>query len=163
MRNTTMIKLLDSNDILTAANLLSDTWSADEYKCYDRNEEHAIDRIISVVKNQRSGNLNYVAIKHEVDGEFHGYLLGSVYVDKYGGNLVFNVDDMIVDYKLGPTSNATTVKHCIDYIIEYCKTHKIPHWRADSAHSKGQSLAYVKFLNKNYNGRMLYGFKGEVQ
>lgn len=158
-----MIKLLESNDILNSANLLSDTGNMDNYQCYNRNEEHIIDRIITTVRNQREGNLNYIAIKHEENGTLQGYLLGSIYVDKYSGTLVLNVDDMIVDYTLGSDRNSTTVKLCIDYIIDYCKLHKVPHWRADSAHSKGHSLAYIKFLQKNYNGRMLYGFKGEVQ
>lgn len=158
-----MIKLMSSNDILEASNLMSDTWNMDEYRGYDRNEALWIQGLINIVHKQLTDNPNVLAIKHVDDeGKTLGFMLCEIYNESYSGKPVMDVKDMIVDYTVGRVNNVKTVKACFDYMIEHIKKHGGKDWRADSIHSGKHAKAYAEFLNKQYNCTIRYGARGII-
>ena len=156
-----MIQQLTSNDILSCSNLMSDTWNMDEYKGYERNEGYWIAGLIQVV-SKAAYDPCYLAIKVVgYDGRINAFMTATTYYENYSGKAVMDVRDMIVDYH--SKTNAEDVKTCMDYLIAHCKKNNVKDWRADSIHSEKHAKAYANFLNKNYDGHIRYGFRGEIK
>lgn len=157
-----MILKLNNNDILEASNLMSKTYDYDKYS-YSKNEAYWMHGLINKVTLQSEGNKNYMAIKTLNGNNISAFLLASTFNESYSGDVVFNIDDMIVDYSLGKIKNAKDTKCLIEYLIEYCKANNVNHWRADTIHKSEESLKYIKFLNKKFDGEISYTFRGEIK
>lgn len=158
-----MIQLLTSNDILECGNLMSDTWNMDEYQGYERNEAYWLQGLINIINKQAEGNKNYLAMKSvDSSNNITAFMTCTVYHESYSGKPVMDVMDMIVDYTLGKENNAEDVISCFDYMVQYLKDNGGSDWRADTIHSATHAKAYVKFLDKNYNGYIRYGFRGAI-
>lgn len=154
--------LLSKNDVVEASNLMLYTWKSDEYT-YERNEMFWMQGLINHIGQQQQGNKNYLAIKAiNEDGSMSAFLLASTFNESYNGDVVMNINDMIVDTYLPKSKNARDVMFLVDQVVEYCKVNNIKHWRADSIHESAEAYNYINFLNKKYDGSISYTFRGKL-
>jgi len=159
-----MIKLMGSNDVYDAMTLVRASYEGDTYAAYNHKDEaHWTSGFLELLSKTKGGDPNYLAIKFVGESDnMIGFMLCSTYIEQYCGNPVMDVKEMIVDYSVGKSRNALTVKSCFDYMIEHVKAHGGADWRADTIHSTGMAADYVAFLQKQYNCTPLSGVRGVI-
>ena len=156
-----MIRKLEQNDILEAANLMSKTNMDDYYHGYDRNEAVWIKFFIEIVQGQLNGDPNCLAVGDFADGEMVGFLTAKTFNNYYTNEPIMDVKDCIIDPDR-EGKNGFVVARLFDYMIEHTKSHGGRHWRADSIHSFAKAEKYAQFLQKRYGAAIHTSARGVI-
>lgn len=158
-----MIRKLEQNDVLEAANLMDKTNMDDYFHGYDRNEAVWIKFFIELVQGQLQGDPNYLAVgSFDSDGKMVGFLTAKTFNNYYTNEPIMDVKDCIID-PANEGRNGFIVARLFDYMIEHTKSHGGSQWRADSIHSFAKAEKYAKFLQKRYDAAIHTSVRGVIK
>jgi hypothetical protein len=157
-----MIIEITDNLVKECIDLMSISYSQNEYSPYDYNERCWIEHLTNHVKEQGLGNPRYLAIADydEKKGYIKGFMLASAFVNFYTQEWVMDVKDCIVDHDY---NNAFTVTRLFNHMIAHTKAHGGSLWRADSIRANDKAEEYTEFLKKKYNAVPFHGVHGRIE
>lgn len=155
-----MIKPIEDNSVFEAIKLMNKTVRDHNQVRYERNEATWISFFLDIVKRQKEGDPNYLAVGEYKDNKLIGFLLATTFKSYYNGVYTMDVKDCITD---DSCSTVFTVTKLFDAMLTHTKTHGGTRWRADSIRTPNTSQQYAKILNKKYGAEIYYSVHGEIK
>jgi len=156
-----MIKKLEENNVFEAIQLM-DIATKQKFShsiVVKRNEAQWISFLISIIREQKKGDPNYLAIGEYQKDELRGFMLANTFINHYNDEPIMDVKDCIVDFE---KSTPYTVIRLYDYMIEHTRKHNGKRWRADSIRNQEDTLKYTKLLQHKYNAELFYAAHGNI-